>query len=320
LIRPALHPDTNYSVLDTLESMNLGTRAIGVFHLAMNDSHARILDVQTLNLIAKQRNVNLQFGYPWQHESVSEGYQLMRKWHFSYILLDTFDDLPVALHSKDMYSKLTWDLMCRYKHGSLEEIGLRVDRLFQVEDRILVLIRILPREDPLLCNRDNIALFSNGSVAATNNDRMEYPIENLNDGTEEAWGTAEGHGDVYAYIEHRSPFRADEIKIMLFSPGGRAHLRDISIVASNSSTDKNGWKILRSRIEGSNSYADKIIVPLGKDKQIVTIQLDPADEKLEDFLAYGLACLRESRGDICNYLGSGGTGIYIREMMITKHE
>jgi hypothetical protein len=162
----------------------------------------------------------------------------------------------------------------------------------------------------------NIASAASGSVALASNHQAGFEVANLNDGTLAPWGSAEGTDDTYIGIALPKPQPVRTIRIVAFSPAGRAHLRDISVVTMDTlKSGKPDWQIVRSRLLGNGPFSDKVTVTPVKDEAIVTLEIDPSDPKSGPHKVWGVACLSRSRGYSRNYLAAG-TGIYLREIQM----
>jgi hypothetical protein len=155
-----------------------------------------------------------------------------------------------------------------------------------------------------------------GRAGASSED-SNFPVKNLNDGSvETAWGSLSNSDDVYAYVILQNSMIRPKIKVQLFSPAGRNHLNEIRIVARNGANEP--WTFIRSRMSGSPEFSEKIAIPPGDDGSTVSIELDPSEINGRAFRAYGIACLRQSKGDVPNHLGKDGTGVYLRELTIEQ--
>ncbi len=168
----------------------------------------------------------------------------------------------------------------------------------------------------LLSPAENIAASSKGARAIATSDAEHFPIPYLNDGTEEAWGAAEGLNDVYAAVMLPKPQAMQELRIWLFSPEQRSHLRDIRVITADSE-GPNGpnWRFLRSRLSQGEPFSEKLTVPPLGDKTVVRIEIDRSDPNWGPHKIWGFGCFTESHGDARNYVPVG-TGVYIRELQM----
>jgi hypothetical protein len=168
---------------------------------------------------------------------------------------------------------------------------------------------------------ENVAASSNGARAiATSSAAPQFAIANLNDGTPQPWGSADGKDDVYAAIVLPSAKAIREMRISLFSPEQpvRAHLRDIRVVAADSES-KTGpkWLVVRSRLAKDQPFSEKVTVPPSADGTYVAIEIDPSDPNAGQHKIWGVACFSSSKGDARNYLAPGtGNGVYMKELQM----
>jgi hypothetical protein len=120
--------------------------------------------------------------------------------------------------------------------------------------------------------------------------------------------------DVYFGLEFPAKLPIRSIKITAFSPGHRAHLRELSVVTADSLPPRGGiWSVVRSRLRGANSFGDEVVVPAIDDNSLILIEVDPRDTNANAHRVWALACLSRSKGYSRNYL-TDGTGVYVREM------
>lgn len=141
-----------------------------------------------------------------------------------------------------------------------------------------------------------------------------FDVSALNDGTPAAWGSAEGKTDVYFGLEFPAKEGVRFVRITAFSPQGRAHLREFSVVASDSPDPSSpDWHIVHARIQGGTTFDEKITVPPVVDNTVITVEVDPRDPNAGPHQIWALACLSQSRGYARNYL-KVGDGIYVREL------
>jgi hypothetical protein len=155
--------------------------------------------------------------------------------------------------------------------------------------------------------RQALASSSNGDV---------YSKEHLVDGTPAAWGSSEANEDTYAGVELLKPAGAEKVEITLFTPAGRPHLHDIRVVTADRIGPQGpAWHVVRARLGGTGAgFGERVTVPPGEDGSMVEIEVDRHDPQWRAHRFWGIECFSKSRGDIRNYLGVGGNGIYIREL------
>lgn len=166
---------------------------------------------------------------------------------------------------------------------------------------------------------DNAAASRSGARAiAASHAGGDFPVSNLNSGTEAPWGAAEGQDDVYAAVVLTVPRAVQEFRIWLFSPGQppRPHLRDIRVVVADS---ENGqapdWRVVRSRVSEDQPFSEKVTVPPLRDKSVVRVEIDRGDPNWGPHKIWGFGCFTASQGDARNYLPAG-SGVYIRELQM----
>lgn len=292
---------------------------IACFSLAVYSFETRAFCPHALNLLAAENAQSTAFGYPWNFQDVSEGYRQLVSGGYNFILLDT-RDAPPGLPSEKLQeptSRLTADLIRRSREKSPAEVGWKQVDQFTNGDATLLILQAVPPGDSLLSAQENLASRQNGAKAWASSSQNGYPAECLNDGLPAAWGSDNSMDDVVACIVLPQATAARVMKLQLFSPAGRAHLNELSVVASNKPPGENAWTILRSRLGPTQPFAAKVSVPLYEDTRCVTLYLDPSDGHAGSYSAYGIACFRKSRGDIPNHL-TNGPGVYLREMQIGK--
>ena len=172
-----------------------------------------------------------------------------------------------------------------------------------------------------LAEAENLAAATHGSVAiASSSAGGSFEPKNLNDGTAEAWGSAEVNADTWAAIVLPAPQAIHEYRIKLFSPNQppRAHLRDIRVVVADSPQSEGpSWRVVRSRLPGSRTFSEKITIPPGAEGETIRIEVDTSDSNYGPHKIWGIACFSATRGDVRNYLTPGaGFGIYVRELQM----
>lgn len=152
------------------------------------------------------------------------------------------------------------------------------------------------------------------SSAAPGND-----VENLVNASFEPWGSAEVRDDTYAAVMRARAVRARKLVLNLFSPSGRAHIRDLSVVAANKRQDANApWQIIPSRLVETDyrlPYQERVTVPPDADFSRVTLEIDRNAAGYGSYDTWGIACLSTSRGDRRNWLNEG-QGIYLRRLRV----
>jgi hypothetical protein len=283
---------------------------VAVYTLALLSPRDRVYEPNALKLALLQEKSGFDCGYYWDEGSYDKALSRYYRGNFKYLLLDSFSTVgPNA--SRDPYAQLAVDLLRRARAGETENPRLRMIARFQIGERDQTLFRIVPDRG----DSDNLASVDSGARPLASEQQEGFPIANLNDGTASAWGSMEGASDIYAGVALPSPLAVHTLKVRLMTPDGRAHLRNIRIVAA----DREGpagpdWQFLRARVKGSTDFVSVLTIPALPDNSVVEIEIDPADPLLQSHLIWGLACLR-SKGDAPNYLNAG-TGVYIRELIL----
>lgn len=173
----------------------------------------------------------------------------------------------------------------------------------------------------LISAEKNLAHRQNHAYALASSSQSGFTVGALNDGTQFAWGAAgqkDGEDTLFAVVRPEA-FKPNIIQLVLFSPGGNAHIRDLSVAASDDiDLPVKDWKILRSRIKGDVAFGKKITMPQGTDGQVITIEIDRGDPNHRPYKAYGLACLSKSAGYKRNYIPEMGGGVYVHEILMAR--
>jgi hypothetical protein len=304
---PAPHrtPDGNLDAARTLAHYVSHERSIAVYTLALFQANARIYEPNALKLACLQENCGFDVGYIWDAPGYDEAMARLRQAHFSYLLLDSFPEFAPSA-SREPYVHFALEMLRRMQAARVDTPGLRVIARFPIGGRDQTLFRLVPiGVSP--------ASSANDARAVVSEQNANFPATNLNDGTDAAWGSLEGTSDVYAGVVLPSPLAVRQIQLRLFTPAGRAHLRDIRIVTADSESPRGPlWKFVRARLKGSQNFSSMVTVPLLPDDSVVAIEIDPKDAQWGPRSIWGFACLR-SQGDLPNYLAVG-SGVYVREV------
>lgn len=156
------------------------------------------------------------------------------------------------------------------------------------------------------------------SRAVASNWADKAPPSHLIDGTLEPWGSQETMEDTFVFLVRPKPVKIRAVEIVLFSPGGRAHLSDVSVIGGvcDGGNGLRAWRVLPARIGNAGAYGERLTIPPGEDTQVVRLEIDYTLPELPTFDSYGLACFSASRGDRRNHLPEG-YGIYIRAMSLS---
>jgi hypothetical protein len=172
----------------------------------------------------------------------------------------------------------------------------------------------------LLPKENNPAWAGSGARAWANGNDAGFPVSALNDATEAPWGFTTGQ-DVIAVVTLTSPTVIKKIRVMVFAPNDRQHLREISVIAStDTASNAANWRILKSRLGSKDPYNAKVVIPKLADLSVLDLEIDPSDlEGDPKFKSYGIACLQETKGYKPNYLKQGsGNGVYVRELQFIE--
>ena len=319
---PNTKPNTDWLVFSEITKSVYLEPLVAAFTLAINSYNDRIFCPASLNVVALTKKSNIRFGYPWNFNELETGYRQLKDWQYTQIILDTRTNFPnIPEHKQnEPYSRLTRDLIERYNTNNLISVGWQVNREFSIDGTKLVLLASVYPGDVFLSPYENEAFSGNNSLAWATNENTGYEMSNINDGSGKPWGSKEGADDVYACVILSNPIKASFLRIQLFNPGGRSHLRDFSVVVTNSKPNEvtnPEWVILKSRIGSKGSFTEKNTVsPDNDDYCVITVEIDPSEINDKEYIVYGIACLRGTRGDKGNY--AGGTGVYIRELQIAE--
>jgi len=285
---------------------------VTVYTLALFSSGNRVYEPNALKLALLQGDYGFDSGYFWDSGTYDGALTRLYQGDFRYLLLDSFSTVDQSA-SRDPYGQLTVDLLRRERVGGTENPRLRLITQFRIGEREHKLFRILPNDSA--SDYSNLAAEWNGSRAVASEQQKGFPNSNLNDDTGAAWGSLEGNSDVYAGVVLPSPVAIHTMQLRLMTPQGRAHLREIRIVAADREGNAGtGWQFVRARVKGSKNFSSLLTIPPLPDNTVVEIELDPNDPEWKPHLIWGFACLR-SRGDKPNYINVG-SGVYVRELMV----
>jgi 4-amino-4-deoxy-L-arabinose transferase-like glycosyltransferase len=216
----------------------------------------------------------------------------------------------VEARQDSLYSEKMYEVDCWYFEPASSWTDKPVDKYRFTKELNSLLIR--PEK--------NLALKQNGGFAGASSCQNNFPFNALNDGTSRPWGgdAEKDLEDTVFFIAHKEPYLPGIIQVVLFSLNGNAHIRDLSVVATDDldqPVDK--WVILKSKISGQSNYTKKITIPEGLDEDVVTIEIDKNDPAYHSYKVFGLACLSKSADYERNYI-SLGNGVYVREILISE--
>lgn len=162
-------------------------------------------------------------------------------------------------------------------------------------------------------------LFASRRVEAGASDHIPHaPPALLADRTAEPWGSNETDEDTYVWLTRRPAWRPRRIELLTFSPGQRAHMRDVRVVCRRRRADgtPEDWIIVPARLRDSGrGYEERLEIPQTEDNLRLRIEIEPRAVRGQRFDDVGLACLSRSKGDRRNWLPEG-RGIYVREMKV----
>jgi hypothetical protein len=267
----------------------------------------RVYEPNTLRIICLRENLGFTPSSADARGSYGELIQRFRREQWKYVLLDSLQDfVPGAV--REPHVQATHELQRRLMAGNTP--GLKTIGRFEMGGRQHIIFRVVPEIPP--ADKNNLAFDWNGARAIATSQQNGFAIADLNDGTDLPWGSQDGTNDLYAGVVLPAPHAVHEIQLRLFTPAGRAHMRNIRIVAADTEgPDGPDWKFVRARIKGATQFTNLLTVPPLPDKSVVSIEVDTHDPEDHPRRIWGFACLR-SQGDIPNYIGA--QGVYLREL------
>lgn len=306
--------EKTFEELKKLSLENVSIAALSLtMSLQMSTFRERPFDPHMLNGIAERYKSTLSFGYPWNFSDVNDGYAAMKK-GYQMVLLDVTTEAPDKTKITDPHSRLSIDLIERWKAHTLQETGYVQTGEFVVDGKKLVLLR---QSNPGVLGPQNVALAEKGAVAGATDSQKGFSIASLNDGNADtAWGSSETKDDTVFFVTLPRPIKPRFVKLILFSPGSGNHMKEISVVVSSIEVNgKPDWKVVRARLKGEKGYGTKLTVPNAADKTILTIELDASDKNLRGLRVVGIACFSGTKAYTRNHVPVGN-GIYVREIGI----
>jgi hypothetical protein len=315
--------DGNVLMADMLARKLPKNSLVAVYTLALSSPPNRVYEPAALQLALATRKTPLAVGYVWDEGSYDVVIGRLAQLGHRYLLVDSWDDQTVR-QSNEPHVLFTARLLDAFRHNGNNPPGLRLVDSFTVSGRRQLLFEItvtglVPNdtaENALSWLEENIASARHGARAVTTNHQNAFDDYFLNDDSPQAWGSAEGQDDVFAGIVLSKPQMVRTVRIVVFSPGGRAHLRDLSIVATDAENfQAANWRVVRSRIQGQRFFSEKITVPALPDNTAITVEVDSSDPNAGRHRLWGVACLSSSRGYARNYVPVGA-GVYIRELQM----
>lgn len=175
----------------------------------------------------------------------------------------------------------------------------------------------------LLKNYGLYSILNNELVSIVSNSETEdNAADNLLAENDQIWGSLETNDDVFVLLSKKGGFLPKRIKLMLFSPQGRCHIKDVSFVGiekkdSIISIDK--FELLPAKISGDEGEVkEKLTLPPLDDKETVSFDLCLKTIKERKFQKVGFCCFSRSKGYERNYLRQG-LGIYLRSIVVEEH-
>lgn len=308
-------PTPNHGEEGNIEMARLVTKSVpdgasvAVYTQALFIPTQRIYEPAALQLALLQLRSKVSAGYIFQATSERDLLSKLRQANYHYLLLDSLHLPGLTGNPYLQFIDYVWSSL---REGKESELGFWPVWEKQMGGRSHLLFRLVNFPKDVA---SQLAPYWGKVTAVASSEQKGYPAINLMDGTEDAWGSSEGNDDVYALLNFPEPVRVSAVHVRLFSPAGRAHLRDVRVaVGSGCEPSCGAWRFVRSRLAGQSSYRTVIAVPELPDSTEVVFELDPADADRHPGRQWGIACLR-SQGDAPNYL-KVGTGVYIREMWV----
>jgi hypothetical protein len=314
---PSPAPDGNEVMAKILAAKVPVGSTVAVYTMALFSAANRVYEPAALTLGARMQNRSLAIGYLWDEGDYNTVIRRLGEQGYQYLLLDRWDS-PEVRRSHMPYVHFAARLLDTLQQDGAAP-GLQVIDTFSVNGRPQLLFRLSSAKVPVAAEwitpSENLAAARNGARAIATSHQTGYEIAALNDGTDKAWGTAEGLSDSFAAVVLPQSKPVRQLRIVLFTPAGRAHLRDISVVAADGEgPDGPKWSAVRARLEGQTVFSDKITIPALPDNSTVNIEVDPQDNSGPHRI-WGFACFSGTRGYTRNYLVEG-TGIYVRELQM----
>src|SRR5258708_852004 len=135
--------DPGVSLFKAYPIDKLGPAEIGLFTLGVQTPEDRPLDISLLNLLAQIRGIkDVLFGWPFLFQNLPEGYSIVRS-KYRYALLDVTTDESVSPRTKtEPFSRLTSDMIRRWKSSTLADVGLTPIADFDNAGKHIVLLRV----------------------------------------------------------------------------------------------------------------------------------------------------------------------------------
>ena len=230
--------DGNELMSDVLARRLPEKSVVAAYTLALFSYPDRVYEPAALQLGLAARKTAINVGYLWDEGAYDRVIGRLAQSGYRFLLLDTWDN-EVVRQSHMLYVHFTAGLLDSLRQRDNHLPGLRLVDTFTVSGRKQLLFEITTKglvpnaypDDALSWSQQNIAAARTGARAVTTNHQSGFDGAFLNDNSPEAWGSAETLDDVFAGVVLPKPQVVQIVRIILFSPGQRAHLRDLSIVA-----------------------------------------------------------------------------------------
>jgi hypothetical protein len=305
---PHRSPDDNIETAKMLAKHVPQGSVVAVYTLALFSPSDRVYEPNAMRVASLEGEFGFGVGYYWDMAIYDKTISRMQQEGIDYLLLDSFSALPPDA-SHEPYAHFIKDLLGRVQASS-DTPGLQVVAGLHLGNREHFLFRISPLRTQ---DADSLTVERKGARAIASEEQAGFPVGNINDGTDKAWGSLEGRTDVFAGVVLPVPGAVRAVRLRLMTPNGRAHLRNIRIVtADREKPDAPDWQFVRARLQGERDFVDVITIPPLGDNSTIVIEVDEKDPRWKAHLVWGIACLR-SKGDVPNYVPDG-TGVYFREL------
>lgn len=305
--------DQNVETIDHMLSLGVAPGStVAVYTLSLFHAADRVYEPAALQLASVTLGEPIHIMYFWDIGEYDAVLDRLAMTGVRYLLLDSFDYSDQDQRTLP-YVRFTSDLLRRMSVGGSSLPRLRLVGQFDLGQRRHWLFEIHGREVPRLIGNIPETFIE---TAGASTEQIGYPAFHLIDGTFGAWGSNEARTDVFAYLVLKQPTMISGMRIYTFSPGGRAHLRDIRVFATDEVPSKiDGWCLVPLRLHAGDPFSDRISLPALPDRTSVDIELNQHFKCYGPHKIWGIACLRQTKGDQCNHL-TVGNGMYIREIQV----
>lgn len=289
---------------------------VAVYTLSLFDSPNRIYEPAALTLASISLGAQIRIDYAWDIENYDEVLNELSDRGVQYLLLDSYVS-SLAQQRPLPYVHFTSELLRRITEGGPQALQkLHLIGQFDLGNRHHWLFKI--RNTPVLPGG---ILASSVVTAGASSEENGFPVSNLIDGSSNAWGSRSDPAvDIFTYLTLNNPAKITGVRVTAFSPGGRAHLRDIRVVATNNIPERTNavWpKELCSvpiRLKEDKPFFERISLPVLPDNAFIDIELDQNSKCYQSYKIWGIVCLSKTQGDLCNYVNSNS--MYVREIQL----